>query len=720
MELYIIMHKNKYFPTVLMVFGTLIIANFVSVTKCQSNCFMQAKTVFQVNSFYDARIAIPSDGVIIHRHGDNLETLTKSFESWKNFLPCIGRMFFADSDAANEYWTGKWDGTPHHDDREMDAASNIFMCSGVRPYMVPTDGWINYDNSQTEMALKAGAVAILPEEPLGHVHTGYSKSFKKLWVKHYKFPWQAENSSALARYLTAQLQGELFLKLEKELAKTTKKKNAALVVPIHSIFGNISSSLSAPLGISVNTKGINGYIGQIWTGPIRWSLGNYISSEKSFFAAAYSLYDYFTQLTVGTDKKLWLLVDPVEDDPNHTWNEFKEWYEHCVTAMLLMSGIDSYEIMPWPDRIFLPGYQTGGGTPAPEKFRMEILTISQALQDVPKGGKWLVDKKSKPTEGIAIAISDSAMYLNKPFPKLQGLYGLYMPLIMQGVPVNSFVMERVQDKNYADMYKLVILSYENFKPANPEMNVALAEWVKRGGTLVIFAPDEEDELDKSDYFWWHKLGYSSPVKHLLAQFHKLKTRKEKWRFGKGTVIRKKLSSRNFAGEAMASKVYLPIINWALEESRKFEKLKTPGYFCMKRGDFIIAHAEKNKLYQKGKFINIFNVDLPVINNINLKQGESGLYKDVTKTLAECKTPVVLQTTFRLISQKYENQTLTFTVKGPAETPAAARVFLPGIKKPKITAVDSKRKKVVVTVQKNSETYLLRFPNSPEGITVTVK
>ena len=199
------MLENKYKIIASLIVMILITVNTVAAKNAKSNCFMQAKTVFQVNNFYDARLAIPSDGVIIHRHGDNLETLTKSFKSWENFLPCIGRMFFADSDGANEYWTGRWDGTPHPDDREMDAASNIVLCSGVRPYMVPTDGWIKYVNSQGEMALKAGAVAILPEEPLAHVHTGYSKSFKKLWVKHYKFPWQAENSSALARYLTAQL-----------------------------------------------------------------------------------------------------------------------------------------------------------------------------------------------------------------------------------------------------------------------------------------------------------------------------------------------------------------------------------------------------------------------------------------------------------------------------------------------------------------------------------
>ena len=722
------MLKNKYRFGLLLVIGILLMAKTTisKEMKPKKNekkapiSFMQAKTVFQVNSFYDPRIAIPSDGVIVHRHGDNLETMTKAIKGWKDAIPCVGRMFFADSDAGNAYWTGKWDGTPHPDDREMNAASNIVMCAGVRPYMVPTKRWIKYLEEQTKIALKAGAVAILPEEPLAHAHSGYSKSFKKLWEEYYKFPWQAENSSDIARYLTGQLQGKLYLDLEESLAKTTKEynKNAALVVPIHSIFGNIASSISAPLGMSVNAKGVDGYIGQIWTGPVNWSLGNYISSEKSFFASAYALYDYFTQLTVGTDKKLWLLVDPVEDDPNHTWNEFAEWYEHCVAAMLLMPEVDSYEIMPWPDRIYLPGYQTGGGTPAPENFRMEILTISQVLQDVPKGGKWLTDSSSKPMEGIAVAVADSAMYLNKPVPKLQGLYGMLLPLISQGIPVSSFVMERVQDKNYADLYKLIILSYEDFKPEKPEMNVALAGWVKRGGTLVIFGSDG-DELDKADYFWWHKLGYSTPTEHLLAQFHKTKTRKEKWNFGKGTVIRKKMSPRDFAGSAMVSKFYLPVIEWAVKSSQIKGGFNTPGNFCMKRGDFIIAHSTKKKISLNGNFIDIFDVNLPVINKINLKPGESGLYKDVSEILKHRKVPVVLQTSFRLISQEYKKGVLKFKVKGPEETPAVARIFYPGKKKINVTAINSKGKKVDVKVQKDKETYLLKFPNSPDGVTMTV-
>jgi hypothetical protein len=311
------------------------------------------------------------------------------------------------------------------------------------------------------------------------------------------------------------------------------------------------------------------------------------------------------------------------------------------------------------------------------------------------------------------------MYERQEYPGLQGLYGLLMPLISRGIPVSSFVMERIGDKNYADLYKVIILSYENFKPENPEMNVKLAEWVKRGGTLMILG-DEEDELDKAGYFWWHKSGLRSPMEHLFNQLHKSKKAKEYWQYGKGNVIVNHISPREFANSKMAEKVYLPYLKWAVKKSKISGTLKTPGNFCMKRGDFIIAHAEKNKILREGKFINVFNTNLSVVDKIDLKPGESGLYKDVTEILQRGKSPVVLHSTLRLVSQKYEKKQLTFVVKGPEQTPAAARVFLAGIKKPKITAVNSKGEKVDVTEKKDAATYLLRFPNSPEGVTVTVK
>ena len=130
---------------------------------------------------------------------------------------------------------------------------------------------------------------------------------------------------------------------------------------------------------SLTINQIDGYIGQVWTGPINWSLRQYDSSDKSFFASAYLLYDYFSELVEGTGKRLWLLTDPVEDDPGHGWSEYEEWYKHCVVAKLMFPQVESFEVMPWPERIFLPGRKTGGGTPAPENFRVVILSVIQAL-----------------------------------------------------------------------------------------------------------------------------------------------------------------------------------------------------------------------------------------------------------------------------------------------------------------------------------------------------
>jgi len=712
--------KNK--TLIFFVLSSLLMTEIAIAKNKKTNCFMHAKTIFQTDVFYNPKIAVDVDAVIVHRHIHDSITLADAMKSWQDKYSCVGKMFFANSDGGNIYSAGKWDGIPHLDDIEVDAATN--KLTGGRPYIVPTKGWTTYLEEMTIHSLEVDATAILPEEPLGHTYTGYSKSFKKSWEEYYKFPWMAENSSLLGRYLTGQLKSEQFLRLEEDLLKTVQQynkknnNNTAFVIPIHSLYGNIGASLSAPLGTTVGKKGIDGYIGQIWTGPVKWSLDSYFSDDKSFFCSAYALYDYFTQLTVGTDKKLWLLVDPVEDNPHHKWEKFTEWYKHCVVAMLLMSGIDSYEVMPWPDRIFLPGYEMGGGSPGPEDFRVRVLAITQVLQEIQKGGEWLNNNSAKPTEGIAVAVADSAMYERQEFPGLQGLYGLLMPLISRGIPVSSFVMERVQDKEYADLYKIIILSYENFKPVKPEMNVALAEWVKRGGTLMILGA-EDDELDKADYFWWHKLGYNSPTEHLFSQLRKSKKAKEYWKCGKGDVIVNPISPREFANSEIAEKIYLPYLKWAVKKSKISGTLKTPGNFCMKRGDYIIAHSEKKKISLKGKFIDVFEINFPVIDEINLKPGESGLYKDISEILENGKVPAVLQATHRLISQEYKNGVLIFKVKGPAETPAVVRLFLAGIKTPKITAINSKGKKINVEIKKDKETYLLKFPNSPDGVTVKV-
>lgn len=692
----------------------------------ESSDFLQAKTIFQTNRAYEPRIAIAADGVIVHRHGVPFEG---AVESWKQNGFAVGRMFFADSDAANAYWTGKWDGTPHPDEVERDRTGEVVKCAGVRPYMLPTDGWIQYLEEMTDKSLAAGAAAILPEEPLAHVFTGYEKSFKRLWENRYNESWQPQHASAKARFLTAQLKNELYLKLEERLSRRTDQfeksaqKDIAFILPIHSLYSNIAAQLVAPLGTSANLSGIDGYIGQIWTGPVNWALGCYDSPRKSFFASAYVLYDYFTQLTVESDKKLWLLVDPVEDNPDHKWSEFAEWYKHCIVAMLLMDDVDSYEIMPWPDRIFLPGHATGGGTPAPEDYRITILAVTQVLQEITAGGTWVSEtrplrpKSATTRSKIGIAISDTLMWQQHKHPRLQGVYSLLLPLIERGIPVSSFIMERVEEQPYLSRFNVIVLSYESFKPVSASMNTALANWVRSGGVLIVLGKDG-DALDRCEDFWWHDVGFDSPLHHLLVQLESRGKSYADWELGAGCVVRNDISPAEFANPAVVEQIYLPLLNTALKKAGQ-STIATPNSFVMRRGPFIIAHAEADSIRLSGRFIDIFDPNLSLRDAIQLAPGQSGLFRDVTDKI-NGERPDLLHTTHRQTSQEYKDGILRFSVSGPAETPAVAKVYVPDSQHLMVTATGSNGESVKIAVQRHGDIVYLKFPNKPNGVTIKIQ
>ena len=692
----------------------------------RSSDFLQAKTIFQTNRAYEPRLAIAADGVIVHRHGQPFERAVKS---WQQNGFAVGRMFFADSDAANVYWTGKWDGTPHPDEVERDRTGEVVKCAGVRPYMLPTEGWIQYLEEMTDKSLAGGAAAILPEEPLAHVFTGYEESFKRLWENRYDEPWQPQHASAKARFLTAQLKNELYLKLEERLFQRTEhfeksvSKDVAFVLPIHSLYSNIAAQLVAPLGTSANLPGIDGYIGQIWTGPVNWALGCYDSPRKSFFASAYVLYDYFTQLTVESDKKLWLLVDPVEDNPDHKWSEFAEWYKHCIAAMLLMDDVDSYEIMPWPDRIFLPGHATGGGTPAPEDYRITILAVTQVLQEITTGGTWISENRPLGYKGattrsrIGIAISDTLMWQQLKHPRLQGVYSMLLPLVERGIPVSSFIMERVEEQAYLSRFNIIVLSYESFKPVSASMNIALARWVRSGGALIVLGKDG-DELDRCEDFWWHDAGFNSPLHHLLAQLESRGKPNADWELGAGCVVRNDISPSEFANPNVVEERYLPLLDTALKKAGQ-STISTPNSFVMRRGPFIIAHAESDSIRLSGQFIDIFDPNLNLCDAVQLAPGQSGLYRDVADKINGDRSGL-LHTTHRLTSQEYKDGILRFSVRGPAETPAVASVYVPDSQRPQVTATGSNGEPVKINMQKHGDIVSLKFPNNPGGVTIKIQ
>ena len=683
------------------------------------------KTLFQTNACYDPRIAIPVDGVIIHRHGCPDDDLLKTLQSWQEKGFNTERMFFADSDAGWIYTKGGFDGQNHEDDIELTQSGEQVLCAGVRPYMVPTDGWINFLKTQVKNAIDGGASAIYPEEPLAHNFSGYEASFKSLFEKEYNSEWIAPDSSPDAFSKTCRLKNALYLKLEQELEEFTKEyssehsRTVRFLIPIHSIYSNLSSRLVAPLGTSLQIDGVDGYIGQIWTGPVRWTLANFSDKNTTFFDSAYLLYDYFVNLTLGSSKTLYLLGDPVEDDPSHQWEEYQIWYKECLVAKLLFPSVDTFEVMPWPDRIFLPGHSTGGGTPGPSEYRTILMSVLTTLQDIPKATDSDLNYSGP---RIGMLVGDTAMWQNNHHPVQDPFLGPLVPVLRKGIPIASVPVERLNDPGFISRFDLLMLSYEAWKPAFPEYHQQLANWVRQGGVLLLF--NTSDEFDAIDMFWKSE-GFPDPESHLLARFemgsqvlqenngidNSLVCQKQ---WGKGHVLVSNLTPSDIASKADVMNEYVQMLTHCLAEYFS-ASLDGPGCFALRRGPFLVVHTFDKANVCQGVFIDIYHQDLPLLVDPEIPEQTSAILFDIT-SLLQGHCPRVLYSTYRLFGKKESPNETTFFIQGPQETEGRVRLFCAQKKVDELTVLNKNGTSQTVEVSKGErDTLLIRFPYDSDGL-----
>ena len=656
--------------------------------------FKQAKTFFQTGREYDPRLDIPVDAVVVHPHNTLPHEPLKMQDSWADKGIPVGRMFFADSDDLNEYGVRDPDGTCRSPDVELKKDGSPMLCSGIRPYMVPTDEWITYlRERKLQPSLDNRIDAILPEEPLGHTHTGYEEAMKNLYKEEYGSEWSDPAESAEVHYRIARLKALLYHKLESELCAVAKKhaKQAGtsvdFVVPIHSLFGNKANRLTAPLGLSLKNREFDGYIGQVWTGPVQWCMESYSSSEVSFFTTAFTLYDYFVQLVAGTGRKLWLLVDPVEDNPHHGWADFRSWYQQCTVAMLLMREVNSYEVMPWPERVFLPisftpGIDDPADNPTPPDYFTLVLSITQALQEMPAGGEWLDGAQDA---GLGIAVADSAMWKPNDGHALQGLFGLRIPLLERGIIARNFVMERAGDLAYGDQFKVIVLSYEDWDPYDESMNEQLERWVRRGGTLVVLGKGGDAQTALLDRLDGPKGIFD-------------------WCCGAGRVLYHEASPKSFADASAFEAVYKPLL-----EKSGINTTCRNG-FAMQRGDYVMAHALNENFSMDGSFVDVFSPGLEVVKDAALSTGTCGLFKLFDPTAA----PSVVHSTCGLMEQCFEDGILRFTIRGPQRTLFTARVSLGEYSLSGFRVPEGN-----ILICEESGTLKITGENSPGGVTAEI-
>jgi hypothetical protein len=194
--------------------------------------------------------------------------------------------------------------------------------------------------------------------------------------------------------------------------------------------------------------------------------------------------------------------------------------------------------------------------------------------------------------------------------------------------------------------------------------------------------------------------------------------------GGGWVYRSTRSPSLFSREDAPRAEYLNLVDEALRKAGQSAGLSRPGYFLLRRGPFVVAHAASRALSIPGPLVDVFDPEFPVLKSVSLEPGSSGLYRDVKAIVQPVSggtsLPRVLHTTHRLMEESPSEGGLRAVIRGPAETPAVVRVFTAGKRPASMAARDASGKPLPVDAKSDGATIRIRFPNDPAGVTLEVR
>ena len=392
----------------------------------------------------------------------------------------------------------------HPGSPQTDALGKPLDCGPGSYYMVPTANRRTLMSDRFRHAHANGAQGAAPEEPEFFGTGAYSSSFKAEFQAAYGRPWVDPTSSPQARADAQRLMGKLEIELLRACYDGARAGNpqAEKWMLVHSPVNYFAWAVAFPFQEAIHELKPDHLIAQVWTGTAQ-SATTYQGVRKSrTFENAYLEYSSALNLVRGTAIQAWLLMDPLEDAPDRPMNEYFDNYRRTLGAALLFPETDRYEVMPWPTRIF--GH-------VPDAFATVVTTVINALADMQNQ---TTVRHDRGTEGIGVFLADSVMWQRNPPAEadFDHFYGLALPLVMKGIPVQVAYFDRIAAPGYLDPYKVLLVSFDYLKPQRKQDVDALAAWVRTGGQLIVCGGD--DAYNKVD-MWWQREGYPSPHAYLL-------------------------------------------------------------------------------------------------------------------------------------------------------------------------------------------------------------
>ena len=648
----------------------------------------QERTVFQTGAPYSDRINLRGDVAIVYGIGPDMPDRIRT---WRDKGYRIHLMTGVAWGEYQDYVYGRWDGKNHEDEAQTRANGEKIGHGRDVWYMSPGPDYGKYLATGVRKALDAGVEAVHLEEPEFWVAGGHAPAFKREWQAMYGEPWQAPESSPDARWRAGKLMYFLYRRALQQVFDSVqtfnkeKGKNVRCYVPTHSLLNYADWGIVSPQSSLAMLKGCDGYIAQVWTGTSR-EPNFYMNVKKErTFETAFLEYGIMQNLVRSTGRNVWYLADPIEDNANHDWGDYKRNYEAVLTASLLQPDVAQYEIAPWPERIFNGKYPSqenfNNRVEIPGPYAQELGVVFNALKDMKQDDvEWLSG-----TRGVGIALSDSLMFQrggpNASDDDFGHVYGLALPFVKRGIPVQPMQLENVGLKGYLDATKLLLMSYEGQKPQTEAVHKPVADWVKGGGTLV-FVDDDSDPFNKVRE-WWNTGGksYATPRQDLFEKLGLSKDLQEgNYVVGKGRLIYLSRRPSLMSRDAFAPKLFYDLV---VREAKGIA-WKAQGSLGLRRGPYVISagldETDAPVSPFVGKYVDLFDPELRVQSTVVVQPNARHFLVDLgrfKRTVVACAG--------RVTEEKPSTDAFSCSVDGIQDTPGVLLLRAP--RTPKSATVD---------------------------------
>ncbi len=696
------------------------------------------KTTFQSSREWRPTIDNRADAVMVYGVGGNPSDRSRriSFEdrvkSWRDRGYTTHFMTGIAWGEYQEYFTGKWDGQRHLDEGQVTAKGDTIWHGHLVPYIVPSDNYLKYiKEKHVKRVIDAGVEAIFMEEPEFWARGGYSEAFKREWKKYYGFDWRPQHESPENTYLSNKLKYHLYYNALNEVFTYAKEygrskgMDVKCYVPTHSLVNYSQWQIVSPEASLASLPCVDGYIAQVWTGTSREP--NYYNGVRAerVFETAYLEYGSMESMTAPTGRKMFFLTDPIEDWPRD-WADYKRNYQATFTAQLLYPNIADYEIMPWPERIYEGLYRVSADseerTHIPRHYSTQMQVMVNSLNKIPESKNRLSG-----SEGLTVLMANSLMFQRFPThegyddPQLSNFYGQALPFIKKGVPVKTAHIENLGFKGTLADTEILMMSYSNMKPLDPEAHKYLASWVKKGGVLVFSGRD--DDPFQSVQEWWNTgdNNFASPSDHLMGLMGIASgSPSGEYRYGKGIVHILRNDPKEYILSDGGADNFVAVVS-SLYEKKTGKSLVFKNNFTLDRGVYelvaVLSESVSSEPYRvEGTLIDLFDHRLPVYKSKDVMPGEQGYFLNVDKV--KKGKPQVLASASREYDEKVEGHSYSYIAKSPINTTNISRVLLPAA--PVSVTVDGAEVVDGSAWDADSMTYLLSFENNPDGVKVEFK